>query len=432
MTDLSDEEALSHHVLAVAAEASLRLVFPDSVWTVTFPAGWQPVCSDEDDLWCWELEATAHARVRLRRRPQLQIEVDVVSLGADVAMLHPPSITTTSTGIQIPWFAGSTGEVLQVMPDASALWVQLRGACSPSGRGFAILPEPLVLRPGQGNSAAWRRHHVPAGSLPPEPAWVPRQRYFPMDEALDVVHSDAAVMGMGLNIATTAEGSCVHGSPGLHNLAFLDARGTALVEVGWFNSLTELVEACVALPGVDPNVRAWLLAAGPEGDSDPDVLDVALADALEIPTVWGVLAGMRIVTLTDLPVSAEVLHAAQCVWREDMDDHVRRLLVTYALLTGWQPVVVAEWLRNMGAAPDNGAQAVLASVGFGRITSSPLAHGGREVALARMWLAARGESAAAAEWERAVDSSRARLMCSLSTNPVAEDVAWLLVESLLD
>lgn len=432
MTDLFDEEDLPHHVLATAEDASLRVVFPDSVWNVAFPEGWHPVPSDEDDLWCWELEATAQARVRLRRRPQLQLEVDVMSLAADVAMVHPPSITTTSTGVQIPWFAGSTGEMLQSMPDSSALWVQLRGSCSPRGRGFSILPEPLVLRPGQGNSAAWRRYEVPADSLPPEPAWVPRQRYFPRDEPLDVMHSDAAVMGLGLDITTTAEGSCVQGRPGLHDLAFLDARGTALVEVGWFASLAELVQDCLALPATEPNLRTWLLASGTGDDGDQDQLDVALAEALEAPTLWGVLAGMRIVALTDLPVAAEVAHAARQVWREDLDDDVRRLLVTHALVSGWEPLVVAEWLGSMGAAPDAGARAVLASVGFGRITSSALAHGGREVALARMWLAARGESAAAAEWERAVDASRARLMCSLSTSPVAVDVAWLLVEALLN
>ena len=74
---------------------------------------------------------------------------------------------------------------------------------------------------------------------------------------------------------------------------------------------------------------------------------------------------------------------------------------------------------------------VLASVGLGRITTSPLGHGGRDVALAGLWVASRAESATAAEWERAVDTARARLLCSLSTSPDPVDVAWLVAEALL-
>ena len=78
------------------------------------------------------------------------------------------------------------------------------------------------------------------------------------------------------------------------------------------------------------------------------------------------------------------------------------------------------------------AQEMLESIGFGRITSSPITHGGRSVALAGMWLVGRKESALLADWEHAVDVTRRRLMCQLSRVPAAEDIAWLLAYALLD
>lgn len=421
---------------AVVAEADgqvLRLVFPDGAWEVRFPDEWRPADSDEDDLWCWELPGLASARVRVRQSPHVQLEVDVVNLLGDVATIHPPTVTSRTSGTEVPWFAGSAGEIVQVLPRSTVLWTQQRGSCVARGsRGFALFPEPLLLRPAQGASAAWRRHDLPAAALPPEPSWVPRQRYFHQGETLDVDHSDAALLGMGLHIGTTAEGSEVEGPPGLHDLAFLDARGTALVEVGWYRPLDQLAVLALGLPGQDPNVLAWLLGGVPVGDEDLDALDVALADALERPTVWGVLAGMRAVALTDLPVAAEVRSAARTVWREETDPALRWLLITHAVLTGWEPGIVGEWVQSAGQAPITAEpQEVLASIGLGRVTSAPEAHGGREVALAALWLAARAESVTAAEWERALEAARARLMCSLSTTPNDLDVAWLLAESLL-
>ncbi|MDO5736201.1 MAG: hypothetical protein Q4P15_06970 [Propionibacteriaceae bacterium] len=411
--------------------ATLRVVFPDGAWTIALPDGWSPQSSDEHDLWRWELTGVAQARVRLRRRPHIQLELDVVNQSDDVVVLEAPVVSLLSEGTQVPWFAGAAGEVLHVSPASSVLWVQLRGSCAGEGRAFSVVPEPLSLRPGQGSSAAWRRRELPIATLVPEPAWVPRQRYFRRGESLEVFHTDAALMGLGLEITATVDGSSVEGRPGLHDLAFLDARGTALVEVGWFDPLEDIVASCLALPGLDPNLMAWLFASTDVDEPTLDALDVALGEALEAPTFWGVLAGMRAVTLTDLPVASEVVRAARAVWRDDLDPHARRLLLTHGLLSGWEPPLVGEWLHSAGPIPFTDAQTVLASVGHGRVTSAPVVHGGMDVALAGMWLAAQPESAAAAEWERAVAVSRSRLMCALSQAPNAVDVAWLVVEGLL-
>ena len=418
-------------VVASAEGRGLRLVFTDSSWVITFPDDWRPTASDEDDLWCWDMVGVARTRVRLRRSPHIQLEVDVVNVGDDVAMVHPPTVLLSSGGTEVPWFAGSSGEVFLVRQEETVLWVQMRGSCAAGGRGFSLFPEPLVLRPGQGSSAAWRRHLMPADTVSAEPSWVPRQRYFRGGESLDVTHSDAALMGLELEITATVDGSCIVGPPGLHDVAFLDARGTALVEVGWFHPLEQLAASCLGLPGLDPNLVAWLLATADADAGDVDALDVALAEALEQPTAWGVLAGMRAATMTELPVGADVRRAARQVWRDESDEDLRRLLITHALLCGWEPALVGEWLQSMDAPPTPGASEVLARIGFGRITSAPLSHGGRDVALARLWLAARAESVTSAEWERAVDTARARLMCSLSGSLVALDVAWLTVDKLL-
>ncbi len=241
--------------------------------------------------------------------------------------------------------------------------------------------------------------------------------------------------GDGLQIVTTVDGSQVEGELGLHQLCFLDARGTALVEVGWFASLTELPGSPSALADADPNLVAWLLAAAVDTAVDPDDLDVALAEALERPTAWGVLAGMRAATRTDLPVADEVREAARVVWDGEADPHLRRLMIAHGLLCGWEPELVGEWLASRPATMDEvslvGPQEMLASIGFGRITSSATVHRGRSVALAGIWLSACAESVMASEWEHAVETSRGRLMCALSSAPDATDVAWLLANSLL-
>ncbi len=415
------------------AGSGLALRFRDSAWGVTLPEGWRRVESLEDDLWLWELDGVATARVRIRRAPRVQVEIDVVNLSGDVATLFGPRVVLESDWAVVRWFAGSAGEVVLATSQETSVWVQLRGSCVADGDGFTVFAEPLLLRPGQASSAVWRREVLPADVIPTEPAWVPRQRYFRRGDALEVDHTDAALAGEGLDIGTTSEGSRVEGPAGLHHLAFLDARGTALVEVGWFVPLDALADSVLVERGLDPNLKAWLLAATPTGMDDVDALDIALAEALEDPSPWGVMAGMRAATLTDLPVDADVRRAAQRVWEGEPDVHVRRMILTHALISGWEPVVTGTWMQSFDA--DEAmipSLDMLATIGFGRITSTPLQHGGREVLLARWWLAAHGESARTLEWEHAVDTARARLMCALSETRYAhDDVAWLLAENLL-
>ncbi len=414
--------------------ACVRVGFLDGRWDIHFPTGWQTIPSGEDDLWSWT-SGELMGRVRLRRHPRIQLEVDVTNAASDVAMVRPPWAELSPVGQQVSWFAGSAGEVLRPMPEMTVLWVQQRGSCVPGPERFGLFSNPLLLRPGQGASAVWRRSVLPPEALVPEPAWVPRQRYLPRGEVLEVEHTDAGLAGDGLQIVTTVDGSHVEGDAGLHQLSFLDARGTALVEVGWFASLTELAGSPSALADADPNLVAWLLAGAVDAAVDLDDLDRALAEALERPTAWGVLAGMRAVTRTELPVAAEVREAARAVWEAEGDPHLRRLMITHGLLCGWEPELIGEWLASrtttMREASAVGPQEMLASIGFGRITSSATVHRGRSVALAGMWLTACAESVRASEWEHAVEVARRRLMCELSSAPEAADIAWLLASSLL-
>ncbi len=422
-------------VLADINRAHLVLRFDEVTWRIATPEAWRRASSDEDDLWCWELPGVASARVRLRRAPRIQVEVDVLNRGADVATLHGPRVhleTVGTSATAVPWFAGSSGEIVVATSAETVVWVQHRGSCVAEDDGFTVFTEPLLLRPGQGISAVWRRNVLPPATIPVEPPWVPRRRYLPRGEPLEVDHTDAALTGSGLDVLTTSEGSSVEGRAGLHDLAFLDARGTALVEVGWFHTLEAITAETLILPGLDPNVAAWLLAANPAGVQDVDALDIALAEALENPSAWGVMAGMRAATLTDLPVTDDVRQAARVVWRGTLEDDERRLLATHALVSGWEPDLAGEWALAVGpGAAAMTAQQMLAAIGFGRITTSAPTHGGRDVVLARWWLAAHGESALAVEWEHAVDTARARLMCALSVVADGSDVAWLLAEPLL-
>ncbi len=408
--------------------------FPEGTWDIRFPSPWRAVASEEEDLWRWTA-AGCVGRIRLRRQPRIQLEVDVTNSGSDVAQVEPPLVALSPTGTQVPWFGGAAGEVLQTLPDATVLWRQHRGSCVARSAGFQLFADPLLLRPGQSVSALWRRNLAPPASLVPEPEWVPRRRYLPIGEAMEVEHADSAVSGASVHIESTTAGSEVAGDAGLHLLSFLDARGTATVEVGWFAPLEELATSPAVLTEADPNLVAWLLTAAVDAAGSLDDLDTALGEALETPSAWGVLAGMRAATSTDLPVAAEVRRAARVVWEAEPDPGLRMVLITHGLLCGWEPEVVQGWLaagsshidQVMSATP----QEMLALIGFGRITSSTTVPAGRSVALAGAWLAACAESVMAAEWEHAVDVSRRRLMCALSSAPRAIDIAWLLTHSPL-
>lgn len=424
------EHQLDAEMITVAThDTGLRVVLPEGEWRISFPAGWHRIASDEEDLWAWTLGESV-GRIRLRRFPRVQLDVDVTNAGASVAQLQPPVVELTPAAPQTAWFGGATGELLHAMPDATVVWVQIRGFCAPLDGGFRLLSEPLLLPAGQGASAAWRREVVPPAVTVPEPSWVPRVRHLPLGEALEIEHSDAALAAPGLELATSMEGSVVEGRAGLHEIVWMDARGTTTVEVGWFAPLEELAQSTEALADPDPNLVAWLLAAGAVGSPDLDALDVALAEAMEQPSAWGVLAGMRAVTGTDLPVAAEVRDAARAVWLTEADTSLRRLLLANALVSGWEPAVVEEWLCSREAVDDPvasmGPQEMLASIGFGRVTSSAHVHGGRSVALAEMWFGAREESFRGVEWGHAIRTARSRSMCALSLAPAARDLAWLL------
>lgn len=419
-------------VVAEVDARVLRLGCTGDSFEFHFPEGWSGVPSDEDDLWCWELPGIASSRVRLRRSPHIQFEVEVTNTAGEPAAIEAPTIIPHTVGTEVDWFAGSAGEIVHVLQDSTVLWRQLRGTCVARPGGFSPFPEPLRLQPGQAASSAWRRHHLPAGSLPPEPSWVPRQRYFQRGEVLEVSHSDAGLLGPEVEVRTTADGSEIRGPVGLHDLAFLDARGTAIVEVGWFDSLESLALAALQVPGLDPNVASWLNAGVAASDQDLDALDVALAEALEYPSAWGVLAGMRAVTLTDLPVAADVREVAPTVFQQETDAQLRGLLVAHAAMTGWEPQLAAQWMPSLHELPLSvQSPEALSRIGLGRVTSAPITYSGRDVALAAVWLASCPESAVAAEYERAVDTARARLMCHLSAFPEPDEVGWLLAEALL-
>ncbi|MGO1488167.1 MAG: hypothetical protein ACTHWA_06370 [Arachnia sp.] len=431
---LGDEPDPASGPITVEQDAyGVRMHFPEGTWGVHFSSRWHMVRSDEEDLWCWT-SGELRGRIRLRRHPRVQIEVDVHNTAPDVAQVDSPQVELSTVGNQVPWLAGSAGEVLMSMSEATVLWVQQRGSCVPGAEGFTLFADPLLLRPGQGSSAVWRRNVFPPASMIPEPDWVPRLRYLPVGDVLEVEHADAALTGEGVQLATTMDGSQVGGEPGLHHLSFLDARGTASMEVGWFDSLTEIAGSRPALADADPNLVAWLLAATIDTAEDLDPLDLTLGDALSSPTAWGVLAGMRAATRTDLPVAAEVKEAARTIWEGETDPHLRSLMITHAWLCGWEPEVVRQWLASPAAIGDVSKfrpQEMLASVGFGRITSAATLCTGRDVALAGMWLSACPESVKASEWEHAVEVSRRRLMCALSNAPIAADIAWLLAYSLM-
>lgn len=367
---------------------------------VEVSGGFMPVPTAEPGRWLFQSGDTA-AEVRYRPGENEALEFAFQNGGS--TEVRVPGFRFVVGGCAVGWLSGTVGRMLL----DGAAWVMLSGWCAdggngPEGRIARVFGDETGLAPGKRLWSRWRLY--PDEAVPPLPAWVPAERYLPLGEAVEVPDPDVACTGQALSVETTMDGSLVRGPAGCHELVVHGPAGVSGLQVGWHLPMEQLVTQALERLGEDPGLEAWLLVwllSQPgldEREQLLDWLDLALGDCLECPGLWGVMAGLRAIQVTDLPVQDEVEAA------------VRGFNVEEALV--------------MRTAIDGAA-----------LTSHPSsAHTGftaREVVLTRVQLAGHPESPLHQELAEGLRVAEARLCCELSTAPDPAAIAWLLLGSSL-
>ena len=360
------------------------------------PEGCVRVPTEEPGHWVFKSrDVLAEVRFRSGEREALEFTLQ----GLKESVVETRGFRFVVEGCVVDWLAGATGRMLL----DGAAWVMLSGWCGEGGAGSdgrvaQIFGDGVRLFPGQRLWSCWRLYS--GHEVPPLPAWVPPVRYLPEGEAIEVPDLDVACTGEGLRFETVEGGSLARGPIGCHEIMIHGSSGVSRLEIGWHLPVQQLVEQALEKTEARPDLEAWLLSwllAQPDlGEREQllDRLDLALGDCLDTPGLWNVLAGLRAVQITDLPIRAEVEAAA----------------------SGFS---VEKALAMERSANEVELTSHPSSVRAG-FTS-------RDVALARFRLCGKPESSATQELEQALKTAEARLRCVLSTAPEPEAVAWLLL-----
>lgn len=424
-------------LLLVGVEARLDEI------SVQLPEGWEPVPGEPDE-YVWVTDQVAQFRVRLRSGEHLTLDGDLVELGGEARRLEP-IVLRVRAGKRPPvqWLAGAAGEVVVGHDDGPVLLSQRRGICSHTADddGIALFGDPMLVWPGQTLSSSWRVEPWPPGRWPPEPAWVPVERHQPWGEPVVVDQADAAVVAPeDVTVRQLHATTELVPTVGLHSVQLRSAPGTVTFEVGAYDDIASLLEPS-RLPATSSDVAVWLgtwqMAHQVPGAPTVDELDRLLGEALEEPSLWGILAGIQALATTDLPVEHDVSTAAAVLARKSPASEALPIIAVFGLTRGRGILALDEMIATIQlrlggawealAGPDDSWRRLAAAVEYGRISSRPPRYSARDVAMADLWLASRPDSALHVELGDVSRRARARLMCLLSVEPDPLELAWLLV-----
>lgn len=374
-------------------------------------------------------------RFEVRRQDGPSRSIDVVCHNTGSRRTELPGLLLSwEPTCPVAWLSGSTGMV--VTPDGGSTWRMLGGWCSDvrgAGEGpvARLFDDSVRLAPGQRVWSRWRLEDSTGGV--PLPRWVPRRRHLPVGEAVEFEDLDVALSGDGLGFETTSSGTLVRGPLGRHKVAVHGPGGVTGIEVGWFLPLPDLVTGALEC-GPEPDVEAWLLcwalthsATGAAREQLVDRLDLALADCLERPSLFGVLAAFRADATTELRLGQEPARAARALLLAEPEAGDAVVVAVATLLSG-HPEVVAD----LAPPPiSDTSDELLRRLEYGLPSSVDPGYTARDVARAGVWLAIHRDSRDHTELARVTALAQARLRCGLSERNDPLDVAWLLIGEVM-
>lgn len=375
-----------------------------------------------------EHEAGVAASVRVRSGQRLRVEVTLESVTDDAVTVPGPVLRVEGPAEPISWLAGASGEIALRSPAGPGLLTQRRGMAAPSSAvgECHLLEESMLLRPRQVVAAAWTYEAFEGDELEvsAEPSWLPWARHVGEGQAVEFSAPDGMVtVPDGVRVEENEGEFSVFPPPGLNQVTVWGAGGPTSVEVGAFRDLAMLRRELMASA---PRTDVWAYVAVRHmldawvSDDLLDAVDRLIGDYQSQPTPW-IAAAAALAGSLGLPVAAEAEAAATAVLAR-----ASRLDGVLLALHGLLPIELGSGDWPVGDLGTLGRGA-FAAIGFGRISTDPRPLRGADVALAKLYAAALGESELGIRLAAYAQAAENRLLCQLSTHPSVTDVAWLSI-----
>ncbi len=375
-----------------------------------------------------EHEAGVAASVRVRSGQRLRVEVTLESVTNDAVTVPGPVLRVEGPAEPISWLAGASGEIALRSPAGPGLLTQRRGMAAPSSAvgECHLLEESVLLRPRQVVAAAWTYEAFEGDELEvsAEPSWLPWARHVGEGQAVEFSAPDGMVtVPDGVRVEENEGEFSVFPPPGLSQVTVWGAGGPTSVEVGAFRDLAMLRRELMASA---PRTDVWAYVAVRHmldawvSDDLLDAVDRLIGDYQSQPTPW-IAAAAALAGSLGLPVSAEAEAAATAVLAR-----ASRLDGVLLALHGLLPIELGSGDWPVGDLGTLGRGA-FAAIGFGRISTDPRPLRGADVAVAKLYAAALGESELGIRLAAYAQAAENRLLCQLSTQPSLTDVAWLSI-----
>lgn len=412
---------LGFELMGTGALRSLHLEFGD---------GWgQPVPLPDGVGAQLEHEIGILGRIVVRSGQRVRVEVTMESLLDEMVSVPGPVMRFEGAHRPIPWLAGASGEVVFPSETGPGLLTQRRGLATPGpedGTAYIFEFQPW-LRPRQLLSSAWTYETYPGDllDLPVEASWLPWARYVPLGEEV-LIHAPDGMVSAGPKVEVAEEEGeftlVPHGGPSQAEV--WSAAGSTTIEIGAFGTVVELRDGVRA--SAEGSGAACYLAARHLSDTwldeaALDELDRVLGRAVERPTAWTACAA-AVATQLGLPLESDAREAATRVLANPTADDVILLA-----MHGLAPVSLASGEWPVGDFGRLGMEAVQA-IGYGRITSDAKPPRGRDVAVAKLFAAALGESERGLRVASYAQASENRLLTHLTGQVSVEDLAWLSIQ----
>lgn len=393
-------------------------------WTVDWPEPWRTLGRADDAVGAdFEHPVGAWGRVRVRSGRRVRVEVTVESRGE--VSVPGPTMGVEAASTPIAWLGGASGEVVLTSETGPGLLTQLRGDSVPaSPNHWHLLQEEIRLWPGRVASASWAYETMRGDewTVPPEPSWLPLERYVPVGHPVTIVAPDGRVESE-CRVREHDGGFDVFPNAGVHRAEVWSAAGPSRIDIGGHLSLEELRERALRDLGTSPESVYVAVRHMMSSWVDDDLLDWVehrIGSWPDDPSPWFAGAAQLGVSL-GLPtahVAKEI--AAAVLARPAMDGVI--ILAMHGLATA--DLGAGAWpvgdLRSIG-------QEAFSRMGHGRIRNCGRTSG-RDVALGRLFLAGLGENERALALSARVQAAANELMCRLSVNPNHVDLAWLSLQ----
>lgn len=416
------ETRRSRRGLAVEGEGRLRRL------SVEFGEGW--LWSDRGEEAGVHLEhgSGARATVQISSGPRVRIQVMLTSERAEALTVPGPLMLVEGEREPIFWLAEASGEIVLPSEQGPGLLTQRRGLCSPGPEPHTVYlldAEPLI--PPRGTlSAAWTYEAFDGDLLdiPAEPSWFPLDRYPQLGHSVELSVPDGIVVaGDEIRVAEVDGEFELFPELGLWTVGVWGPGGRTVLEVGARHDPERLREMVAQERAVDDAwayvaVRHMLESWAPE--ELVDRVDFVLGQLLEAPTAWAAAAA-QLATQVGLPLEREARDAATTVLSRGRSDDAIVLA-----MHGLAPVDLSGGSWPIGDFATVGVDA-LSRIGYGRAQSAGARFFGRDVAVAKLFAAALGETEQGLRASSYATVAEQRLLCALSAEPSAVDLAWLSI-----